>query len=280
MTGNRWLLGALVLAVLLAGCSGGSGTTTVTATDAGADQQPPTTSAGANADGVVPSTVDALEAVDRYRVEGTVEQTLRSNEVTQNVTIESSGLVARDARRSYANLTRTARGQSIELERYILDDWIYEHQDAYAQRFGSAWVKQSIGENFSVTWRNNDEVGILRAVLENGSVRLNGTDAVDGRETRVLDVDANGTALETYLLGRNVSSFALSNVTTRVWVDADTSRPLRVVRKLDKTQTAQGRTIHYDMTVQATFEYRVDERVELPPPARNATDIGNGSSTG
>jgi hypothetical protein len=117
-------------------------------------------------------------------------------------------------------------------------------------------------------------------MLENGSAGLNRTETVDGRETQILDVDANGTALETYLVGRNLSSFDLSNVTARVWVDAETRRPVRVVRELDKTRTSRGRTIHYDMTVQATFEYDLDERVELPPPARNATDIENASTTG
>jgi len=298
-----WLAGALLVGVLVAGCAGGSGTTTTVepttaspATDAGsADGSTGTTvttaleSEDGDGDGgtawddvdastVGDNAVDAIDGVDRYRTTGSVNQTVRTNAVTQNVSVETTGLVNRDDRRLHASLTQHAQGQSTDIERYILDGWIYERQDAYVQEYSSAWVKRNVTGNVTVPWRNTAELALVRAFLDNGSATAVNRTTLDGSDAYVLRVDANETALERYLVLEDSENFRLSNVSMVLWVDADTWRPLRAVRDLEKAQTTRGQTINFDLTTRATFTYEVDEAVTLPSAAQEATNLANATS--
>ncbi len=224
--------------------------------------------------------VAAIESIGRYRVTSTLDQTVISNAVTRNVTVESTGLVDRSARRLHANLTQQSAGQALTIERYLADGWVYEHSDAYRQEYGAAWVKRALTENYSVTWRNNDELGILRAILGNGSVTTTSRDTLDGTAVRVVAIEANATAVERYLLGRNVSRLTFANVTAEVWLDEESGRPLRVVRSMQKYQRAGDRRIRFDLTVRAEFEFGVDERVTLSTAARDARSLSNTTDGG
>ena len=273
---------ALVLAVVLAGCAGGVDSTTTTAARGPTGTSPAgDRPAGGNAStaAAVAEAVAAIDAVGRYRVRSTLDRTVVATAVTRTVTVESSALVDRDARRLRANLTQRARGRTVAVERYLVDGWVYERRDAYRRRYGSAWVKREVAGAYPVTWRQNDELGIVRALLANGTAARVGTATVRGRPARVLAVTGNATALERSL-GGTAAPLALSNVTARVWLDPATGRPLRAVRSLATTQRTGGQTLRYDLTVRASFAYDVSDRVVLDAAARNATDLANVTARG
>jgi hypothetical protein len=276
---TRWLtVVAVVALVALAGCSGVLGgdetSTTPETTAAGPDAEVDETQLRSDA-------VDAIAAVESYRVTATQEVVVQGPR-TRRSTITDDARIDRTERELRRNRTVVAGGQQVNYTQYVVDQTFYARSDVYVRQYSSEWVKSEFGD-FSTAWGQQDTLGQLRTILGNASdVTVTGVETVDGREAYRTRVNITGSAFESVLFDvvgvdrTQAESVNVTSVEYVYWLDRATSRPLRTSARLNFSATLTGRTVEQRLTTEASYDYG-SVAVELPEAAGDAVNLTDGA---
>lgn len=273
---KRLLVVGLACLLALSGCSGlggGDGTATATAT-------PTVTDNGTNggiesvdvtAAEVVGPATDAMAAVESYQLSGKLNVTAKSSnaERTSQVTVDTV------VDRATPKLHATQSVQGIETDSYIVDGVLYQRSQQFVQAYDSEWIKIDVSNQTTDRFNRNDELAGHRVMLKNASVTVRGAETIDGQRAYVLDLDVNETALDQFY-GFNGTGVETTNVTTTVWIAADSKRLLRASGSITQQTTLQGQSVETTVDYTETFRYS-DVSITLPDAARSAVEI-NGTT--
>lgn len=278
---NRRAIAIAVLAVLaiaLAGCSsiGPDGNSTTTPTGTTLDE----TDGGADADAIKKQAIDAMAGTEQYRVDAEESRTLIAN-LRQQVQIEQTIRVDRSNRRFHASTTQSTRGQTVEVDTYLLNATIYERHPAYVRQFSTAWLSIDVSGNESLAWRARDALTRQRRVLEVAEPRLNGTARLDGTEAYRLeaspDLDRLEAAFAEVFAGStgslNESAYEIDDGEFTFYVATDSGRPLRVTGQLNSTISRQGTTVTLRQSFDFVYDYGAPVSIELPEAAEDAVPL-------
>jgi hypothetical protein len=256
---RQLLVVALVAAVVLAGC--GAGTEQV----------------DVSAETVRDDALAVAADTDSYTVTGTTNLSLGTANAAQQLTVETVTRVDRAAGEFAANSTTRGLGASQQQDTYLKDGTLYLRSQAFVAQYSSEWVKQDLGENASLTFRNVDQMEQLRVALTNASLSVTGREQVDGVDTYVLEADVNASAIESYALGSLRSSglaasVDVSDASLTVYAATDDGRPLRIVSATNATVSLQGQTVRIDSRSDVRIGYEPVD-VTLPAGAETAVNI-------
>jgi len=299
--GRRLLFPAVVALLLVtAGCGGLDGTgaptdatTSTTPTTHGTTTETRTTdnsTTTASSSGDLPAassvTADALaaaRAVDTYRVNGTLNQTLDNNRVTQQFDTELRAVFDRSDREFRINQTVRALGKTVPASQYFVGGTLYQYSRQSRQRVGSAWTEVNLSGNASAFWNSSDTLARQRAILNASTVEMTGTTTADGVETYVLDVNATDAGVD--VLGSTAipaDELDVTDLSGTFYVATGTDQLVKSVTHLNATVTRGGSTARIDQTATLRFtDYDADVNVTLPPDADDAVAVGeNGTGTG
>lgn len=264
----------LAVILLLAGCLGGG---SPTATDTG--------NRTAAADGTVPSadtvrsqTLQAMSEVDAYVAVQHVT-TVRNGDGQNRTTVQVEYTVNRTTHALNAT-RRTTRGRTRVVDRYVVNETLYQRSDAFLEQYDSEWIRRDVSDGFDRQWKLFDQLWRYRFMLDSASLSPVETTTLGGEDVYVLrasvdTVEMNAALREALDLppqtGQTVDPNM--NLTATFWIDTETYRPLRVERTLSGTQTVEGETVPFERDINSTFAYR-NVSVSLPSGADGAQSVG------
>lgn len=219
-----------------------------------------------------------LDGVDNYRVEATINQTVISGDVTQNVSTTATVRINGTARELFVNRTQTAYGQTVSQQNYLKNQTMYVHNQRFAAQYGSEWVKVDLSENFTRVWKGQDVLHVRQEVLNASSVSLVEETTLDGTPVYVVRMYPSFEDLET-IEGFGINATNVNEMYGTLWVSKDDSRLLRSTMFVNQTVTNQGQEM--TIVLEATRDYSAfGEPVEitLPDEAENAVNLSNQSA--
>jgi hypothetical protein len=274
MTRQALALLLVVVVAAFAGCSG----------DAGGGSTPTPTLESTDADALAADAADEMAAAERYRVSGTVEQTVTANNQRRSARVAVAAAFDRGARTFRVTQTVTANGQTTARSSYLVNGTLYEHDPAYERAYGAEWVRVDVSANLTSAWRAQDTLTRQRLLLENASVSLEGAATVNGTRTAVLAVDGDESAFETVVERRlnavgSSAAVSVENVSFTHYVAVESNRLRRAVGTLEMTVESNGRTVAQTQRLNLTVtDYGAPVSVSLPEGASVAVAVGNESS--
>jgi len=216
-----------------------------------------------------------MQDVESYRVDATIERRTVSGGVSRNTTTNYTTRIDVADRRLAAEYVRSAMGQTVRQELYIVDRTLYVHSEQFARQYGSEWIEQSIDERFDERWQAYDTVAAHRQLLNVSTVSVVDEASVDGTSASVLRFEPDLQALEDV----RTQSYNTSNVNElrgKVWIAKDDGRLLKSFIHVNATATVRG--TEYTSIQELTRRFSgYDEPVEvtLPEDAETAVEVGN-----
>lgn len=206
---------------------------------------------------------DALNETDTYRFESDLSVVATADDRTETVRVDLVGGVDTAARAMWTNATRDGE----TYESYVLNRTAYRECAGPGPWWGTEEVEGD--------WDAQTPARRQLALLQSGSLSWNGTDTVDGESAVVLVGEPTSKALTRYSERRSQPVFGgpnVENARIRVWLDAETHRPLRTRFRFEVTQ--RGATATATMTTRFS-EYGDPVSVEVPPEVReDALELG------
>jgi hypothetical protein len=255
---------ALVAVLALAGCTGaltGDGGDTL------AGEEPQIAAENVTADAIA-----AIEAVEAYRLESnsTIVQTV--NNVERERQIQSETRIDRADREVHASTTVSARGQTLAIDVYLVNETMYERNQRYVRQFSSEWVRYDVADNISDVWLQYDTLRIHRNLLDNGTTTLNGTDEVDGEDVYVLALEANESGLESFTVPFQ-GEVTIDGAEVTYLVDQETGMVRRASGTIAQSVDTGQQTVETETTFDIDFGYDESVTVSLPDAAEGAVDL-------
>lgn len=287
---------AVLLLVVLAGCSSGGPATTTdagqteatttaatspTATGAPTTATVTVTEADVDASRVQQDAVAAMGAVDAYRMTGLVERRTAGDGVNRSVSIRSRAAFDRTARRMQVNQSISGPAGTAEVSAYLVDRSLYQRSDVFVPQYGTEWVFRDVSANFSRVWRSQDTMTRQRALLENGTPVSVVRTALDGTDAYALRIDADESALNDDLTRRlgSASNVTITDASFVVWVATDDARPLFSRTVVNSTATLQGGSVTVGQVLTVNYDTRdVPVSISLPPGADDAVSLANATA--
>ncbi|WP_435359952.1 DUF6612 family protein [Haloarchaeobius sp. DFWS5] len=220
-------------------------------------------------------TMAALDEVQTVKVRG---------ELTQNV----SGQGDSQTSRSRFNVTLDTEAQNIAIEQrvtagqrsiaqdtYIVDKWLYIHNENLKQRYGSAWVKQDISTGYDKVWTNLSTVTVHQKLLDASNVEVTGKTTVNGTEVYVMHLDPDPEKLSD-VSGANFDGSQVESLNGTFYVATDSHRLVRSQLDVKQTVTSQfGQSFNTTLDVERDFvSYNDGTTVTLPDAASDAVEVG------
>lgn len=221
-----------------------------------------------------------MHDVESYsaRQNGTLRQMTADGNQTETVEVEYA--VNRSDRVVESRRTTTQGGQDVRVDRYVVEETLYQRSDQFVDQYGSEWIEQDI-ESFDRQWHLYDQLWRYQFILGNATLSTVEEERVDGAETYVVTADVDteefNTAIRDALglppgyevgIGENVS------LSATFWIDRTTNRPIKVQRTLSGTQTIQDETIDIERTITTQISYE-PVTVSLPSGAEGARHVSS-----
>lgn len=235
----------LVLCALLAGCS-------VLGVDHTREEA---------AEDRLAAAMETMNGVDTYSFETNIQVVATGDGRTERVTVATSGVVDADERRMLSNVSYDGERYSA----YTLNRTVYrECTDPW-----SGWGIEELDEDDP--WATHTPAVRQLSLLESGSLSLNGTETVDGRETTLLYGEPTSQALTRYSDRRDGSAFGgpdIEDAEVRAWIDDETDRPREVEVRFD----VRGDGGSASATLTSRFS-DFDEPVSVSGHPRSAQDV-------
>ncbi|QPV61466.1 hypothetical protein I7X12_11885 [Halosimplex litoreum] len=183
---------------------------------------------------------DAVNATDTYRFDGDLRVVATADGETERVAVGTNGTVDAADRRMHS--TSVHEGEAHEA--YVIDG------TAYRECGGPMGMDMWGVENVTADdWRTTTPAARQLALLESGSLSHNGTRTVDGEKAVLLVGRPTTEALTRYQERRDRSLLggpSVENATVRVWLDAETSRPLRSAVRFEVSQGGSSASASID----------------------------------
>jgi len=206
---------------------------------------------------------DALNGTDTYHFESDLSVVATVDDRTERVRVDLVGGVDTAARELWTSATRDGE----TYESYVLNRTAYRECGGP----GPWWGKEEVEGDWDVRTPARRQLELLRS----GSLFWNGTETVDGESAVVLVGEPTSKALTRYSERRSqpvVGGPNVQNARLRVWLDAETHRPLRTRLRFEVTQG--GTTATATMTTRFSG-YGDPVDVTVPPEARaDAIEMG------
>ncbi|MFB6295503.1 MAG: hypothetical protein ABEH66_01520 [Halobacteriales archaeon] len=288
MTRTRTLF-AVVAALLIAsaGCSsiGSQGS------PAGDPEETPTAGTPTpDGEEIRASAVDAMDAVETYRVVANESRTVIANRA-QEILIEQTVTVDRTSGSLHVAANQSVAGRTIALDIYLVDGTLYQRSRAYVRQFSTEWLEVDTVENVSRVRTALDPLRRQQRLLEATNVTINGTETVDGTETYRLETSSDPERLEEVFAEQvsgpgsqlNESTYSISNASFTFWISTETTRPVKAVGAIDSTVSARGQTVSLEQSFSFQYDYESEASVDLPEGAESAVPLSealNGTGTG
>lgn len=243
----------------------GTGTPTIEETDATASE-------------VIGPAVAAIQNVEAYRYNGTLQIGLASANRQQTSQAVVNTSVNRTSSR-LASVQRTSSfGQTITSETYIVNGTVYQYSPQLARTYNSEWIRIDLPNGTAERFNRNDELAAHRVMLQNSSVAVEGIQSVDGQRAYRLNLTVNTTALNAFY-GFDDSQLGVDSIQTTVWIDADSDRLIRAAGTIQQTITTQGQTVDTTIEYDERFTYGPVD-VTLPDAAGSAVSVNQSAGTG
>lgn len=255
---------ALVAVLSIAGCTG------ALTGDGGDDAAGEPLQAAA--ENVTADAIAAIDDVEEYTLESNSTMVQTVNNVDQERQIQSETRIDRADRTVHAATTLSARGQTLEIDVYFVNESIYERNEQYVRQFSSEWVRYDVSENSSDVWLQQDALQIHRNLLDNGTTALNGTDQVDGEDVYVLELTATESGLESFTVPF-LGEVTIESAEVTYLIDRDTGTVRRASGTITESVDTGQQTVETETTFEITFGYKESVDVSLPEAADGAVDL-------
>ncbi|WP_181687223.1 hypothetical protein [Halorhabdus salina] len=272
MRKSRWVGIALVVLLVLAGCSGNSATTE------GAPDIAENGTVPAAAD-LQTATLSAMSGVDAYTANQTTTIVRETDEGNRTTTVSVRYAVNRSERTLISNRSTTSTDGTVNVTRYLIDETLYQHGEQFTEEYGSTWISRDLSENPTRYSQLSDQLWRHQFTLGNATLSNVTTATVDGIETYVVTADVDTEALNNALResldiprGTSLASERNVSLTATFWIDTDTYLPVQVERTLVETETDDGTTVRVTRDVKTNLSYG-NVSVSLPKAAEDAQSI-------
>lgn len=157
--------------LLIAGCAGGSSSPTPTETTTVTGPQPdistPTQLSDVNASRVKATTVESVNSVTTYRVNGSVTRHLQIPTGDVEATVTTVGTVNRSARALHVAERTTGHMQNIETDTYVANETVYQRVVNHRTGSEPTWQTEGITDG---QFRRLDPLARHGILLRNASV--------------------------------------------------------------------------------------------------------------
>jgi len=260
----------LAAALLSSGCLG-VGTTP-------APEESPTDSEGSAVGDLRAETLAAMANVSAYSAEQNVT-IVRENGTEQRDTVDVEYAINRTSRSLAAHRLRTGAGTNGSVDRYVLEETLYQRDERFVAEHGSEWIRQDISTGFARQWHLYDQLWRYQFLVDNATLTRAGTETVDGTETRVLEADVDTAELDRALRealdlppGRTTGTDVNASVQATFWVDRETDRPIKVRRTVEQSDTAGAQSGPEERVITTHLTYE-NVSVSLPENASDATVV-------
>jgi hypothetical protein len=195
---------------------------------------------------------DAVNQTDSYRYEGELRVVATADGQTEQFDARVNGTVDAAQRRMHT----TAERDGETSEAYLINRTSYRECDRMA-----LWA---VEEREADDWSMLPPAARQLSPLESGSLYFNGTETVDGEETRLLVGEPTEAALRQYQERRSRSLFggpSVDSAEIRVWLDTETDRPRKTQVRFEVSEDGNSATA----TVTMRFDdYGTDAAVDVP----------------
>lgn len=198
------LHGALLLLVVLAGCTGYF------------DDPPERDERAVTA---VEDAREALDAVSSYRYEHDLHVEATGDRGTERIDVRATGAVNATTKRMNA----TVEGAGETRESYLLNRTSYQK----CTELGDVW---GVRNHSTEHWRTLTPAYRQLSLLESGALHWEGSATIDGRNVTVVVGEPTVAALQQYSEDRSRPLFGgpeIHDVAMNVWLDTETGLPLR-----------------------------------------------------
>jgi len=234
--------------------------------------------------------VDAMDAVETYRVEANESRTVVAN-LERQIAIEQTVTVDRTSGSLHVAANQSAAGRTIAIDIYLVDGTLYQRSPVYVRQFSTEWLEVDTAENLTLVRDALDPIRRHQRILEATEVTLNGTETVDGTETYRLETTSDSERLEEVFAEQvsgpgsqlNESTYSISSASFTFWISTETNRPVKAEGALDSTVSAQGETVSLEQAFSFRYDYASEASVELPAAAEGAVPLSealNDTGTG
>jgi len=195
---------------------------------------------------------DAVNQTDSYRYEGDLRVVATTDDQTERIEVRVNGTVDAAQRRMHA----TAERDGETAESYLVNRTSYRECNRM-----SLWA---VEERDADDWSMLTPAARQLSPLESGSLYFNGTETVDGEETRLLVGEPTAEALTQYQERRSRSLLggpSVDSAEVRVWLDTETDRPRKTQVRFEVSEGGNSATA----TVTMRFDdYGTDAAVDVP----------------
>ncbi|CCQ33234.1 membrane lipoprotein [Halorhabdus tiamatea SARL4B] len=166
-------------------------------------------------------TVDALENVDTYRMSMDADVSASAEGRSRSLSVDSDGVVNRTSQRMRMNTSSQGR----TVTSYLDERTVYTKCPSP----WSGWGTQN--QSTDVEWLSLTPLGRQVELFEQTNVYWDGTATIDGEETAVIVAHPSQETVSS-LPGQSQTDLAntdatVENITAKLWVDQETSRPVR-----------------------------------------------------
>lgn len=201
--------------------------------------------------------VDAMESVESYRMDLSMDVESESG----SVTIDSDALIDRSERKMRMNMTISGAGMHEELVMFI------EDRTAYIDT-GMMWQTQTYDYD---VWSQQDRIAQQRELLNHSRVTLAGNDTVDGEPVRVMEIHPDEDKLKEIVAQQPSSNYGnaeFESVQYTFYVSSETQRLRKM--EMDASMTVDGNSGDVSITMTIS-DYGTNATVDIPPEATGST---------
>lgn len=195
---------------------------------------------------------DAVNQTDSYRYEGDLRVVATADGRSERIDVRVNGTVDAAQRRMHTTAERDGEAS----EAYLVNRTSYRECDRMA-----LWA---VEEREADDWSLLTPAARQLSPLESGSLYFNGTETVDGEETRLLVGEPTEKALTQYQERRSQPLFggpSIDDAEVRVWLDTESDRPRKTQVRFEVSEGGNSATA----TVTMWFDdYGTDAAVDVP----------------
>ncbi len=251
---------------------------------------------------IVTSAVSATGKVDNYKIDTDIAMTISglNNPVMEKMDIVMNGTSTADIKNKRMQAKMNAAmdipgqgKQSVVMDLYMLDGWMYSRMDV--PMLGQQWIKMKLPEQaWQAQNQTAQQIELLKTAVKVESLP---NETVNGTACYVLKITPDAKAVMNWMLSQQFSGMdeldvdtaglaeSVKNVSVKEWIAKDTYLITRAEMSAffdtsslgSPTPSGSDEAVSVSMSGQVRFyDYNKGASISLPHEAENATDISSG----